>query len=102
MVSVSCFGVRVSVMFHFMFVHYTFSSVWVAEWPLLGNSCPLGEQFVLIVFCLFVIFIYFPFWFQERDLPFDCCSSCSLLFYYFCTQFLTKEKYALHFDKITN
>ena len=34
MVSVRCFGVRVSVMFHFMFVHYTFSSVWVAEWPL--------------------------------------------------------------------
>ena len=32
MVSVRCFGVRVSVMFHFMFVHYTFSSVWVAEW----------------------------------------------------------------------
>ena len=30
---------------------------------LLGNSCPLGLQFVLIVFCLFVIFIYFPFWF---------------------------------------
>ena len=25
--------VRVSVMFHFMFVHYTFSSVCVAEWP---------------------------------------------------------------------
>ena len=24
-VSVSCFGVRFSVMFHFMFVHYTFS-----------------------------------------------------------------------------
>ena len=32
-VSVSWFGVRVSVMFHFMFVHYTFSSYWVAEWP---------------------------------------------------------------------
>ena len=31
MVSVSCFGVRVSVMFHLMFVHYTFSSVWVAD-----------------------------------------------------------------------
>ena len=31
MVSVSCFGVRFSVMFHFMFVHYTFSSVWVAD-----------------------------------------------------------------------
>ena len=33
MVSVSCFGVRVSVMSHFMFVHYIFSSVWIAEWP---------------------------------------------------------------------
>ena len=37
MVSVSCFGGRVSVMFHFMFVPYTFSSVWVAEWPPLGK-----------------------------------------------------------------
>ena len=36
-VSVSCFGVRVSVMFHFMFVHYTFSSVWVVEWPPFGK-----------------------------------------------------------------
>ena len=34
MVSVRCFGVRGSVMFHFMFVHYTFSSVWVAGWSL--------------------------------------------------------------------
>ena len=34
-VSVSCFGVRVSVMFRFMFVHYTFSSV--AEWPPFGK-----------------------------------------------------------------
>ena len=36
-VSVSCFGVRVSVMFHFMFVHYTLSSVWVAEWQTFGK-----------------------------------------------------------------
>ena len=36
-VSVSCFGVRFSVMFHFMFVHYTFSSVWVPEWPPFGK-----------------------------------------------------------------
>ena len=28
---------------------------------LLGNSCPLCWISVLIVFCLFVIFIYFPF-----------------------------------------
>ena len=40
MVSVSCFGVRVSVMFHFMFVHYTFRSVWVAEWPPFGKKLP--------------------------------------------------------------
>ena len=40
MVSVSCFGVRASVMFHFMFVHYTFSSVWVAEWPPSGKYLP--------------------------------------------------------------
>ena len=63
MVSVRRFGVRVSVMFYFMFVHYTFSSVGLLSGHLLGNSCPLGEQFVLIVFCLFVIFIYFPLWF---------------------------------------
>ena len=37
MVSVSCVGVSVSVKFHFMFVHYTFSSVWVAEWPPFGK-----------------------------------------------------------------
>ena len=38
-VSVSCICVihRVSVMFHFMFVHYTFSSVWAAEWPPFGK-----------------------------------------------------------------
>ena len=36
-VSVSCFGVRVSVMILIMFVYYTFSSVWVAEWPPFGK-----------------------------------------------------------------
>ena len=39
MVSVSCFGVRFSVMFHFMFVHYTFSSVWDAEWSPFDVHC---------------------------------------------------------------
>ena len=28
---------KVSVMFHLMFVHYTFSSVWVVEWPHFGK-----------------------------------------------------------------
>ena len=27
-------------MFHFLFVHYTFSSVWVAEWPPFGKYLP--------------------------------------------------------------
>ena len=40
MVSVSCFGVRVSVVSRFMCVHYTFSSVWVAEWPPFGKKLP--------------------------------------------------------------
>ena len=33
-------GVRFSVMFHFTFVHYTFSSAWVAEWPPFGKKLP--------------------------------------------------------------
>ena len=40
MVSVGCFGVIVSVMFHFMFAYYTFSSVWVAERPPFGKYLP--------------------------------------------------------------
>ena len=39
-------------MFHFMFVHYTFSSVLVAEWPLFGKWLPAQLSIVLIVFCL--------------------------------------------------
>ena len=41
MVFVICFGVRVSVKFRFMFVHYTFGSVWVAEWPPFGKKLPV-------------------------------------------------------------
>ena len=63
MVSVSCFGVRFSVMFHFMFVLILLVQFGLLSGHLLGNSCPLGKQFVLIVFCLFVILIYFPLWF---------------------------------------
>ena len=37
MVSVACFGVRVSEMFRLVFVHGTFSSDWVAEWPPFGK-----------------------------------------------------------------
>ena len=58
-----------------MFVHYTFSSVWVAEWPPFGNCI------------LYICNIYlFPVLVFRGDLPFDRSSSCSLLFYYFYTR----------------
>ena len=30
-------NIKLFLRFHFMFVHYTFSSVWVAEWPPFGK-----------------------------------------------------------------
>ena len=83
MVSVSCFGVRVSVMFHSMFVHYTFSSVWVAEWPPSGGWLPARLAICshcILSSCGVCLFSVLVFW--GRDLPFVCSSSCSLLFYY--------------------
>ena len=56
--SVASFSVRYLVIFHHMFVHYTFSSVWVAEWPSFGKSCPLGWPCILILFCLFVFHLF--------------------------------------------
>ena len=41
---VACFGVRVSLISHLMFAHYTFSSVLIGR--LLGNSCALGPSFL--------------------------------------------------------
>ena len=43
-ISFACFGVRVSVMFHLMFVYYTFSSVLVAEWPLFEKKLPTRNR----------------------------------------------------------
>ena len=63
MVSVGCFGVGVSVVFRFVFVRCVLVQFGLLNGHLLGNSCPLGKLFVLIVFCLFVVFVYFPFWF---------------------------------------
>ena len=65
MVAVACFGVRVSVMFHLMFVYYTLSSIWVAEWPFLGNSCQVGWPNFIFVFCLFVILCISHFGFKS-------------------------------------
>ena len=59
MVSVSCFGVRVSVMFHFMFVHYTFSSICVAEWPPFGKWLP--ARLTICSHCILSICIIYLF-----------------------------------------
>ena len=37
MILIACLCVRVSVMFHLMFVHYTISLVLVAEWQPFGK-----------------------------------------------------------------
>ena len=47
-------------MFHLMFVHILLVRFGLLSGYLLGNSCPIGWPCVLIVFCLFVFFIYFP------------------------------------------
>ena len=61
MVSVACFRVRVSVMFHLMFVHNTFSAILVAECPPLWKLLP--GRLAICSHCLYFIFnLYlFPF-----------------------------------------
>ena len=54
MVSVSCFGVRFSVMFHFMFVHYTFSSVYVAK---LATFWEIAARSVSNLFSLYFVYL---------------------------------------------
>ena len=60
MVSVAHFGVRLSVMFRLVFVHYTLVRFGLLSGHLLGNNCPFGWPYLPIVFCLFVIFHLFP------------------------------------------
>ena len=55
MVSVSCFGLRVSVMFHFMFVHYTFSSVWVDE--CMATFLEIAARSVSNLFSLYLVYL---------------------------------------------
>ena len=55
--SVACFGVRVSVMFHLTFVHCTFSSVLVAEWPNFGKK--VRTRLAICTYCILSICILF-------------------------------------------
>ena len=45
-------------MFHFMFVHYTFSSVWVAEWPPFGK---IAARSVYNLFSLYFVYLLYSF-----------------------------------------
>ena len=83
MVFCCLFGVRISVIFRLIYVHYTLSGVRMLSGHLLGNSCPLDWPFVLIVFCVFVFLLISHFGFESGDFAFDCPSSRSFLFYYF-------------------
>ena len=56
MFSVACFGFRVLVMFHLMFVHYTFSSVLVTDWPAFGKELP--TRLAICSECLLPIYIF--------------------------------------------
>ena len=58
MVSVALFGVRVSVMFHLMLCIVLLVRFGLLSGHLLGNSCPLGWPYVLIVFCPFIFFLF--------------------------------------------
>ena len=49
MVYVACLGVKVSVMFHLIFVHLLLVQFGLLSGHLLGKSCPLGWPYVLIL-----------------------------------------------------
>ena len=53
MVSVSCFGVSVSVMFHFMCVHYTFISVGLLS----GHLREIAARSVNNLFSLYFVYL---------------------------------------------
>ena len=61
---------------------------------LLGNSCPISGQFVLIVFCLFVIFISSRFGFKS------CLSNAPVLVIGFSITFLINNFFALKGSKL--
>ena len=57
MVSIRCSDVRVLVMFNFMFVHHTFSSVLAAEWPPFGKKLPAPLAICSHLFLLYFVYL---------------------------------------------
>ena len=51
--------------FHHKFVHYTFSSVWIAEWLPFGKERPIWLARCSHFFCLFVILVFPRFGFES-------------------------------------
>ena len=72
------FGVRISLTFHLMFVHYIFSSVWVAEGPFVWKELPI--RLAVCSHCILSIcnFCYLSFgsesgvWFLIAPVPVNC------------------------------
>ena len=48
-------------MFHLMFVHYTFSSVLVAEWRPFGEIAAHSVGHLCLLYFVYLYFIYLPF-----------------------------------------
>ena len=72
-------------MFHLMFVHYTFCSVWSAEWPPLGKLLParlaICSHCLLSIckICLFPILVLrVGFWLLFAPVPVHCFSITSI------------------------
>ena len=72
-------------MIRLMFVHYTLNYVWVSEWPLLINSCPLDGHLFSLYFGLFVFFNHYHFGFKSEmwlliaPVPVHCFSSTYII-----------------------
>ena len=65
-----------------MFVHYTFSSVWVAEREIATRSVSNLFSLYFVCFCGTCMYL-FPVLVLRAGFAFGFSSSCSLLFYYF-------------------
>ena len=87
MIFAPCFGIRMLVMFRLMFVHFTFSSVWVAVWPFLKIAArSVGHMFSLsfVYFYFFLFISHFAcksrIWLLIAPVPVHCFSTTFITF----------------------